>query len=439
MTTRLLLAAACAAVVLGIAAGAARAGEEKTQPEETARGWEMPYPLAAPGQSDEIFHVPTGIRITPEALGEVLAGMRVVYVGETHDNIHAHRVELAVIREMARRFPGQVAIGMEMFRAPQQETLDRWTRGELAEIDFVREVKWYDTWGMDYGYYRAILDFAKENRIDVVALNPPKELQERVSKEGLDQLPPEVRAQLPEIAELDPYQRESLKAVFGAHKATEGVVESFLRIQALWEETMAARVTDYLAGPRGAGKRMVVLAGGWHVRYGFGIPRKVFRRMPLASAIVLPVELEIPEEKKESQMQVDLPVIPLLPGDFMWMVHYEGLEKDQVRMGVHLAVREGRVLVEKVVEGSPAGKAGVAAGDALRSIDGAAVASIGDVQHLVRAKKFGDRAQVVIERAGVELPLELELFRMAEPPKPPDHPLPLKDHGKPAAEPGEKP
>jgi uncharacterized iron-regulated protein len=364
------------------------------------------------------------MKVTPEAMGEVLAGARVVYVGETHDNIHAHRVELAVIREMARRFPGQVAIGMEMFRAPQQETLDRWVRRELAEIDFVREVKWYDTWGMDYGYYRAILDFARENRLDIVALNPPKDLQERVSKAGLDNLPPEVRAQLPEIAELDPHQRASLKAVFGAHKATEGMVDSFLRIQTLWEETMAERVTGYLAGPRGAGKRMVVLAGGWHVRYGFGIPRKVFRRAPLPAAIVLPVELEIPEDKKDSQMQVDLPAIPLLPGDFMWMVRYEGLEKDQVRMGVVLATLEGKIVAAQVAPGSPAEKAGLAAGDEIRSIDGAAVASVGDVQHLVRAKSFGDRARVVVQRAGAEVALDVELFRMPVAPKPPDHPKP---------------
>jgi uncharacterized iron-regulated protein len=391
------------------------------------RPWEMPYPPQAPAKADEIYHVPTGIGLSFEKMMDVLAAARVVYVGETHDNVHAHRVELAVLRELSRRFPGGVALGMEMFREPQQEALDRWLRGGVGEIEFLKAAKWYDSWGSDFGYYRELLEFARQAGIEVVALNPPKKLEEEVSRNGVDKLPPELRPLLPEMAELDPYQRESLKAVFGAHKATEGMVDSFLRIQSLWEETMASRIVGYLSSPRGQGKRMVVVAGGWHVRYGFGIPRKVFRRLPLASATVLPTELSVPEEKQDQLMEYELPDIPLLPADFLWMVPYEDLEKDRVRLGVRLGGGEGPVKIEAVEEGFPAAKAGIEKGSEFVSLDGAPVADMADVQLAVRAKRAGDKVTLVLRKDGVEKTYVVELYRVEAPKHGDKGPPPAKD------------
>jgi uncharacterized iron-regulated protein len=380
--------------------------------ESTDQSWEIPYPLPKPPQPEQIFHVPTGLSIKFAGMMDVLSADRVVYIGETHDNVHAHRVELAVIRELVRRFPGAVAVGMEMFRKPQQEALDRWTRGELTEFEFLKTSRWYDNWGLDYGYYREILEFARANHFDVVALNPPKKLEEEVSKTGLKKLPEELKKQLPEMGEPDPYQRESMKAVFGAHKATEGTIDSFLGIQILWEETMASRIVDYLKGPRGKSKRMVVIAGGWHVRYGFGIPKKVFRRMPLQASILLPVELSVPEEKKDQIMSYDLPEIPLLASDFFWMVPYEGLEKERVQLGVRLGTEAGTVRIKAVEEDFPAARAGIEKGSEFVSIDGHPVHDITDVQLVIRAKRPGDRVTLVLRHDGQEKTFVVELFRV---------------------------
>jgi len=418
-------AAAIAALAAGCAAGAGatRGGGEPGAAaalQSGERPFDMPYPLQAPPKDGDIFHVPTGTPVTPEQMMDALEGARVVFVGETHDSVHAHRVELEVIRALAARHPGQVAIGMEMFREPQQEALDRWTRGELTEEQFLEQSDWYEVWSSDYGYYRDILDFARDNGLDVVALNPPRELQKEVSRAGIDALPPELAAKLPEIGPIDVWQREALKAVFGAHMKTEGMLDSFLRVQSLWEETMASRIDGYLASPRGEGKRMVVIAGGWHVRYGFGIPKKLFRRRPLSYAIVLPEELSVPEEKRDSLMEVDLPQIPLLPGDFVWLVPYEDLETGRPRMGVYLETREGKVMVGKVVPGSPAERGGIVGGDEIAAIDDRPVGSVGDLQSVVRSHRPGDVVRVLLRRDGAEVTVEVELALPELP----------KDHGK---------
>jgi uncharacterized iron-regulated protein len=367
-----------------------------------APGGDLPYPMQEPPKAEEIVHVPTGLAISFEGMMDMIAGARLVCIGETHDNLHAHRVELMILRELFRRYPGKIAVGMEMFREPDQEVLDRWTRGELPEFEFLKAVKWYENWGSDFGYYRDILRFARENRIDVVALNPSRELQSEVRRYGLDNVPASLKAKLPDISPPDPYQRAAMKAVYGAHLRSEGAFDAFFRVQLLWEETMAARVVDYLRSPRGEGKKMVTLTGGWHARYGFGIPKKAVRRLPMPYAIVMPDEISIPEEKKDQMMDIDLPRIPLPPADFVWWVPYEGLEGKRAVMGVLLAGKDNEVLVEGVTPGSPAEKAGIRKGDRILSIDGGRVEDAADVFLLVRQKTQGEESSVVVRRDGVE-------------------------------------
>jgi len=376
---------------------------------------EMPYPPSVPPQAEEILHLPTGLRLSVDGMIEMLSGARLVSIGETHDNLNDQRVELTVLRELHRRFPGKIAVGMEMFREPQQEVLDRWVKGELGEIEFLKASKWNETWGYDFGAYRDLLLFAKENRIDVIALNPSKEMQEAVRRTGLDNVPEDLRRTLPEIGETDPWQRDVLRGIFGGHAGHGGGDESFdsfLRVQLLWEETMAQKVVEYLKGPRGEGKRMVTITGGWHVKYGFGLPKKVVRRLPMAYAILLPEEISTPDQKEGRLMEADLPEVPLLPAHFAWYVPFESIEEKRVRMGIRMEEKDGRLLVESVAKGSPAEKAGIAKGDELVALDGQPVKETVDVQFRVGEKRDGDTAQVTVRRDGEEKILDLTFFKM---------------------------
>ena len=376
---------------------------------------ELPYPPREPPEAGQIYHLPTGLRVPVDGMMEMLSGVRLVCVGETHDNLHDQRVELAVVRELHRRFPGKVAIGMEMFRETQQEALDRWVIGELTELEFLRVSKWYETWGYDFAAYRDLLLFARENRIDVVALNPSKDLQQSVSRSGVDNVPEELRGKLPEIDDTDPWQREVLRGVFGGHAGHgggDGAFASFYRVQLLWEETMAERVVGYLSGPRGEGKRMVTVTGGWHVKYGFGLPKKVVRRMPMSYAIVLPQEVSTEEQKEGRLMEAEVPEVPLLPAHFVWYVPFESIEEKRVRMGIRMEEKEGRLLVEGVLPESPAEKAGIRKGDELVAFDGKPVKESLEIQYLVGEKREGDNVPVTVRRDGEEKTLDLTFFKM---------------------------
>ncbi len=319
-------------------------------------GSTMVYPFQAEPLPDDIYHIPTGLKVSFSGAMDMMGAADLIYIGETHTNIHSHRVQLEIIRELHRRFPGGIAIGMEMFREPQQESLDLWVRGEMTELEFLKASEWYRNWSSDFGYYRDILNFARDNRIDVLALNPSRELQRQLATAAGGEVPPELAGRIPESGPEDPYQRQIIEAIFGGHAS----------------------------GP---------------VQYGFGVPKKVLRRRPAPYAIVLTEAISIPEEKREElTMDVDVPFIPLLAGDFLWMVPYEDLEDDKVLLGVMMAPREGKVFVEKVLEGSVAEKGGIEAGDELVSLDGLPVEEAGDVILAVKSKKAGDDIAVVVRR-----------------------------------------
>lgn len=309
-------------LVLVSAAGAGGARAAAGPPDAYTPGAGLPYPPPARPVADTLQHVATGTALDLDGLMSLLDGARLVYVGETHDNLAAHRAQLRILRELERRHPGRVALAMEMFRGPQQDVLDRWSRGELDEAAFLAAVDWQQTWGLDFGYYRELLVFARERRLDVIALNPPRELQDAVKRAGIDALSEDLRRQLPELGPPDPYQRRVLEAIYRAHRPTDGDFEAFFRVQRLWEESMAERVAGYLQSARGAGRIVVVLTGGGHVEYGFGVPKNLLRRLPLPYVIVLPTEIEVPAAKR---MPVAPPELPLAPADVIWWVDYEEL------------------------------------------------------------------------------------------------------------------
>ncbi len=368
---------------------------------------EMPYPTSGEPQVGEILHLPTGTLVDEPQMLSAITDQRIVYVGETHDNPASHRLELSVLQAMTERYPGSVALGMEMFTPAQQEALDRWVAGELSEKEFLKTSRWYDTWRMDFEYYRPLLLFARENRVPVIGLNADKSLVKAVGRTAFAELSPEERETLPEIDLDDPYQRALVEAIYGGHSHGNSQLDGFLRVQTLWDETMAENLANHLRAPRNSARRMVVVAGGNHIRHGFGIPRRVFRRLPTSYALVGSREIVIPEDKRDRLMDVEIPGFPMPPYDFMVFTEYEDLDKQEVRLGVMLEPDGKGVRVKGVLPGSNAETAGLRKGDRLVAIDGKPLEENFDLIYEVKQKELGDQALLKVDREGERLTLEV--------------------------------
>ena len=182
----------------------------------------------------------------------------------------------------------------------------------------------------------------------------------------------------------------------------------FQRVQTLWDEAMAETVVGHLFTCLDGSRRMVVLAGGHHIRYGFGIPRRVFRRLPTSYALVGSREVVVPKEKDDRYMDVEVPGFPMIPYHYLVAIAYESLPNDKVKLGVRMEEEDGKVVVKEVVPTAAADKAGVLAGDILLALDGEAIKNNFDLIYAVGQKAKGDKGMLEVERDGSRLALEVE-------------------------------
>jgi len=374
---------------------------------------EEPYPPSHPPKVGDILHLPTGIYVSESQMLDIATQARIVYVGETHDNPAAHRLELAVLRTLTDRYPGQVALGMEMFTPDQQKALDQWVAGKLTEKEFLRKSRWYQVWRMNYAYYKPILDFARERKIPVIGLNAEKSTVDALIHHDLAQLSEKERNKIPAEMDLtDPYQRAMVKATFAGHEHGSGELAAFERVQTLWDETMAHNVAAYLGSAAGKNRHMMVMAGGNHIQYGFGIPRRVFRRLPTSYVLVGSREIVIPKDMRDRLMNIHPPEFPMPPYDFVEFTRYEKLPQEGVALGVLLGEKNGRVVVEGVMPGSSAAEAGLKKGDVLLRLGNEPLTDTFDVIYAVKQEAAGEKATLVIERDGRQMPLEITFEKL---------------------------
>jgi uncharacterized iron-regulated protein len=359
-------------------------------------------PYRDPGtlKRGEILHVPTGMMVSEDEFYDLTAGSRIIYVGESHDNIYAHRLELDIVKSLNRRYPVGLAVAMEMFGRRSQEDIDRWLAGDMDDKEFLSVFA--RDWGLsDYSYYRELLHFIRQRKIPLRAINVSRSgkmslLQQRRELNGGEYPQPD-----------DPYQKQALAAMFAGHAGGHDHLAMFYGMQMLWEETMAESIINYLDSPAGQDKKMVVLAGGFHVAYGFGIPRKVLKQRKWSYTIVLPTTPAELEENEPQRMEVDFPDLPLYVADYLWCIPYRNLNDSRVRLGVQLQDTEAGVKIMLVQPGSAAAAAGIKPGDLVKSIDDQPVRNSQDVQYAVLGKKPGDYGYLVLVRDGRELAVEV--------------------------------
>ncbi|MEK7805459.1 MAG: ChaN family lipoprotein [Planctomycetota bacterium] len=362
---------------------------------------------------DDIIHVPTGQKVQFSDLAHFYTCASVLYVGETHANKAAHQVQLKILKTYYEKFGNNIAIGMEMFTRPYQPFLDQWVAGEIDENKFLEETHWDSEWGYDYYLYKDILDFAREKKIPVIALNAPKAVVKMVSKNGLKGLSEEEKKQLPEIDTTDNFHRAYLERAIREHMVDRTAdLEKYNDVQNLWEEYMAQTIADYLSSWEGKDKKFLAFAGNGHIIYDFGIPEKVFRRSHLPYYTIYPAEFH--GDKPPPEHDLFLPEIPLEPADFVWVIP-PLVEQKRIYLGVQLQkTTDNKLVIQEITPKSPAEKAGFLVGDVISSIDGTAVNGVPDLVHYLQTKKFGDTCTVDIQRNGTKISYSVTLFEIEE-------------------------
>lgn len=235
----------------------------------------------------------------------------IVLVGELHTHPALHLLETEFLAGLQLRAQGDgraLVLSMEQFSRGSQPTLDAYLAGRIGEAKLIRDS---DAWPNYVSDYRPLVEFAKSQRLTVLAANAPKPLISCIGQEGaawLDKLPATRRSQLARELTLedDPYRRKFMASM---HHGDADTNSRRFAAQTGWDDTMAETMVDYLrAHP---GRRIMHIAGNFHVEGGLGLASRIASRNPaLKVALVVPYSGASQVAGRQPEVGVNIEALP---------------------------------------------------------------------------------------------------------------------------------
>jgi uncharacterized iron-regulated protein len=357
-----------------------------------------------------------------ELFRDLVAKTAVVLLGESHTDVDHHRWQLQTLAALYGR-GANLVIGFEAFPRRLQSVLDDWIEGKLTDEAFLKASEWRQVWGYDAALYMPLFQFARLNRIPMIALNVEQKLVSKVGQQGWDGVPTSEREGLSDPAPASPaYQRE-LAHVYLIKKAmppgAAGPVSGsqgpsfpepdeaafaeafkqpefkhFVEAQLTWDRAMA----EALAGAKRKFPNSTVIGilGSGHVEGGYGVPHQL-KDLGIAGAVSL-----IPASVDTACTLVGTSYADAI---FTLPREEETPPPDRPRLGVGLIEGEGAPRINRVVNDSVAEITGLKVGDLVLRAAGLDMRTPGELADTVARQAPGTWLPLSVRRDGQELDL----------------------------------
>lgn len=313
----------------------------------------------------------------PTAILAAMANRDVVLLGEHHDDVDHHRWQLQTLAVLHAHRP-EMVIGFEMFPRRLQPVLDRWVAGELSDTEFLTQVEWEKVWNMPPELYLPLFQFARLNRIPMVALNVDSQLNKATVARGWKAIPAEEREgvgnpALPPTAYVDflfDIHRQHVfmrgHATSKSEKADKSDADflNFVDSQLLWDRAMAEALARPLTSQAEVDKRrplVVGIMGSGHIRYGHGVPHQLRDLGVDKIGTLLPVSAALPCAELPYGLADAVFAVPPRPTDPI----------PPPRLGVRLETHPEGTRILVVTAGSLAESTGLLADDIIVEAAGA--------------------------------------------------------------------
>ncbi len=370
-------------------------------------------PLKACGTAGTWVDPVTGKGAAPTVVIDALAARRVVLLGEQHDNADHHRWQAQMLAALHGR-RGRMVIAFESFPRQSQPALDRWVAGELSEKDFLDESRWSAVWGFGADMYMPLFQFARLNRLPMVAANVDRALVRRVGQKGWDGVPEAEREGVGRPVPASAAYQRSLAVVFqakmkaGIHGSTSSKdsppeiadilkrpgFERFVAAQLTWDRAMAEAIAS--AAKAHPDALVVGIMGRGHVEFGNGVPHQL-RDLGIDDvAVALPMAptdcADLPRDIADAVFMITNPPATAADG-----------APRKPKLGVVIEGTPKGVKVSRVVDGSVAAAAGIAKGDVITQAAGVPVKRNQDLIAIIGRQAPGTWLPLRVVRGGETL------------------------------------
>lgn len=221
-----------------------------------------------------------------EQIVDELNNADVIFLGEQHDDPTAHAFQMEIFRRAFEKYGKErrVILSMEMFERDVQLVVDEYLQDLINEANFISASR---AWGNYKTDYKPLVEFAKANKLPIIAANAPRRYVNIVSRKGreaLNALSPQAKswlAPLPYAAASEAYSKKFGALMSGAGMHSPNLLDS----QSLWDATMA----DSVAKSLNENKRALVvhLNGGFHTENRLGTVEHLLKYNPKARVLVV--------------------------------------------------------------------------------------------------------------------------------------------------------
>jgi uncharacterized iron-regulated protein len=192
----------------------------------------------------KIYNTHTKQLTTVEQIATDCKDADVLFFGEEHNDSACHYMEHVIFEALHKQYGEKIALSLEMFETDNQVALNDYLAGFIPEDRLTKDVRLWS----NYKDYRPMIEYAKQNSIQVIAANPPRRYVSMVSRRGmksLDSLSKESKKFLPPL----PYDtltgryREKFADIMKGSPG--GTSPNIYYSQSLWDAGMSYSIYNY--------------------------------------------------------------------------------------------------------------------------------------------------------------------------------------------------
>ena len=250
---------------------------------------------------------PEGEPLSVVQLAQALRDGDIILVGEWHSHPAAHLLQAQLLAALYQQNP-KITLSMEQFTRDNQLILNDYLAGNIGEKTLVKEANAWPNYDSDY---RPLVEFAKQNNVDVIAANAPKSIVRCVGRQGpeyLNKLPPNERLWAARSLTLatDAYQQTFIASM---HHGDEAQTKRQFAAQTTWDDTMAESMVDYLK--QHPQQQIIHVAGRFHTAEGLGTASRIQARNPkLKIMMVTPISNQVTLHANAPDFTVKMQPLP---------------------------------------------------------------------------------------------------------------------------------
>ena len=190
----------------------------------------------------KIFDTKTGEQLTITELADRIIKTDVLFWGEEHNDTIGHILELKMLKLLSERYKEKLTLSMEMFETDCQVLLDEYLGGFISREKFLKDAR---AWN-NYEDYSPLVEYAKEQKLPIVAANSPRRYNNLMSKRGpktLDSLSADSKALIAKLPIYAPKKGSYYNKFINIMGGEDNVHSpNMFASQCLWDATMARSI-----------------------------------------------------------------------------------------------------------------------------------------------------------------------------------------------------